>query len=344
VSAAPLPEPTRPEPSLPEPSLPGHAVTGPAAPDPTAAIFTADVTRTRRRRRRSGWYWLAYIILVPSAILFVAPFAWLISASFQSIGDMFSWPPQWIPNNPSSTGYQKFLGVGPERGESSPQAWRWFANSTFVAVSVTVLQLFFNSLAAYVFAKREFPGKNAIFLLFLATMMIPGQITLIPNYLVIKHIPLFGGNNILGQGGSGWLDSYWGLIMPGAVSAFGIFLLRQYMVSIPDELLDAARIDGANEFSIYARVVLPLCGPALAATGIFTFQAAWEDFFWPLIIVSSPDKYTAPLGLALFVVEKRTQWDVLFAGSVIATLPMIIVFIIFQRRFIQGISVSGLKG
>ena len=306
-------------------------------PDATEAVFVnADVTAPPRKKRRSRWYWLAYVVLVPTAILFVAPFAWLISASFQNIGDIFSWPPHWIPENPSSSGYQKFLGVGPLKGDESPQAWRWFLNSAFVACSVTVLQLFFNSLAAYVFAKREFPGKNVIFLLFLATMMIPGQITLIPNYLVIKHIPLFGGNNILGQGGSGWLDSYWGLIMPGVVSAFGIFLLRQYMVSIPDELLDAARIDGANEFSIYFRVVLPLCGPALAATGIFTFQGAWEDFFWPLII--------APLGLALFVVEKRTQWDVLFAGSVIATLPMIIVFIIFQRRFIQGISVSGLKG
>src|ERR687894_2027406 len=233
-------------------------VPGPTAPEPTEAVFVAaDVTRPRRRRRRSGWYWLAYIILVPTAVLFGSAFAWLISASFQSIGDMFSWPPQWIPENPSTTGYQKFLGVGPQRGDESPQAWRWFANSIFVAVSVTVLQLFFNSLAAYVFAKREFPGKNVIFLLFLATMMIPGQITLIPNYLVIKHIPLFGGNDILGQGGSGWLDSYWGLILPGAVSAFGIFLLRQYMTTIPDELLDAARIDGANEFRVFWKVVLP---------------------------------------------------------------------------------------
>ena len=316
-------------------------MTATTAPEPVQ-VFSSDVTRPRRRRTRR-WMWLAYLVLVPGALLFVAPFAWLVSASFQRTGDMFSWPPQWIPENPSLEGYKQFLGVG-EKYAGGPQAWRWFLNSAFVAGSVTILQLFFNSLAAYVFAKREFPGKNAIFLLFLATMMIPGQITLIPNYLVIKHIPLFGGNDVLGQGGSGWLDSYYGLILPGAVSAFGIFLLRQYMTSIPDELLDAARIDGANEFSIYARVVLPLCGPALAATGIFTFQAAWEDFFWPLIIVSSPDKYTAPLGLALFVVEKRTQWDVLFAGSVIATLPMIIVFLIFQRRFIQGIAVSGLKG
>jgi multiple sugar transport system permease protein len=128
------------------------------------------------------------------------------------------------------------------------------------------------------------------------------------------------------------------------VSAFGIFLLRQYMLSIPDELLDAARIDGASEFRIFWSVVLPLCTPALAATAIFTFQYAWEDFLWPLIIISSPENYTAPLGLALFVVKNRTSWNLLFAGSVIATLPMIVVFMIFQRQFIQGISVTGIKG
>jgi multiple sugar transport system permease protein len=207
-----------------------------------------------------------------------------------------------------------------------------------------VLQLFFNSLAAYTFAKRRFPGRNLIFMLFLATMMVPPQVTLIPNYLVLKHIPFFGGNDALGAGGHGWLDSYWGLILPGTVSAFGIFLLRQYMQSIPDELLDAARVDGAGEFRIFTRVVLPLCGPALAATAIFTFTYAWEDFLWPLIVVSSSDKYTAPLGLALFVVKNRTSWNLLMAGSVVATLPMIVIFLIFQRRFIQGISMTGLKG
>jgi multiple sugar transport system permease protein len=174
--------------------------------------------------------------------------------------------------------------------------------------------------------------------------MVPPTVTLIPNYLVLKHIPLFGGNDIFGLGGHGWLDSYYGLILPGAVSAFGIFLLRQYMRSIPDELLDAARIDGASEFKIFWSVVLPLCKPALAAMAIFTFTYAWEDFFWPLIIVSDSDLYTAPLGLALFVTKNRTAWDMLMAGSVIATLPMIVVFMIFQRNFIRGISLSGLKG
>ena len=180
--------------------------------------------------------------------------------------------------------------------------------------------------------------------MFLATMMIPGQVTLIPTYLVLKHVPFFGGNDFFGNGGHGWLDSYWGLIMPGAVSAFGVFLIRQYMLTIPDELLDAARIDGASEFSIYWRVVVPLARPALAATGIFTFIYAWEDFFWPLIIISSPDHYTVPLGLALYVVRNRTSWDIVMAGSVLATLPMIVIFAVFQRHFIRGLAITGLKG
>ena len=321
-----------------------------ARPDDAAAA----VERPRRaaepaEREERRWRWvkpvLCYVILVPGAILFVAPFAWLVSASFQDMGTMFSWPPHWLPPHATLNGYRAFLGLGHGHANAgSSDAWRWFANSAFVATSVTVLQLFFNSLAAYAFAKRKFPGRNLIFMLFLGTMMVPGQVTLIPNYLVLRHIPFFGGNDMFGQGGHGWLDSYYGLILPGTVSAFGVFLLRQYMLSIPDDLLDAARIDGAGEFRIFLRLVLPLCGPVLAATGIFTFTYAWEDFFWPLIIISSPDHYTAPLGLAMFVVKNRTSWDVLMAGSVIATLPMVVIFMIFQRKFIQGISMSGLKG
>jgi len=298
---------------------------------------------------RKGWNWhkiMAYVILVPGAILFVAPFAWLVSASFQPLSDIFDLPPHWIPHHPTLDSYATFIGRGraDRTGAGTQGIWRWFANSAFVSTTTTILVLFFDSLAAYVFAKRKFPGRDFIFVLFLATMMVPGQVTLIPNYLVLKHIPLFGGNDALGHGGHGWLDSYYGLIVPGCVSAFGIFLLRQYMQSIPDELLDAARIDGASEFRIYWQVVLPLTGPALAAVGIFTFVYTWEDFLWPLIIISSEDRITAPLGLALFVKKNQTQWDVLFAGSVLATLPMVVVFMIFQRRFIQGISMSGLKG
>jgi multiple sugar transport system permease protein len=295
-----------------------------------------------------GWSkWVVYLVLVVGVIVFIAPFAWLVSASFQNLDEIFSSSPHWIPHHATATGYRQFLNLGhlthAQRGQGTGD-WRWFANSAFVATSVTVLQTFFNALCAYVFAKREFPGRNLIFMVFLATMMVPGQVTLIPNYIITKHIPMFGGNDIFGNGGHGWLDSYWGLIMPGTVSAFGIFLLRQYMMSIPDDLLQAARIDGAGEFRIFWSIVLPLCGPALAASAIFTFQAAWEDFLWPLIIISSPNHYTAPLGLALFVVKNETSWNLLFAGSVISTLPMVLIFAIFQRRFIKGIALSGLKG
>jgi multiple sugar transport system permease protein len=317
------------------------------------AALVATMPR-RRRIRRSGrpdaeWgpgRWLTYLVLVVGAIIFIAPFAWLLSASFQGLGEIFSQPPKWIPHHATTTGYRQFLNLGhltdAQRGQGTGD-WHWFLNSAFVATSVTVLQTFFNAMCAYVFAKREFPGRNAIFMVFLATMMVPGQVTLIPNYIIAKHIPLFGGNDLFGMGGHGWLDSYWGLIMPGTVSAFGIFLLRQYMQSIPDELLDAARVDGANEFRIFWTVVLPLCMPALAATAIFTFQSSWEDFLWPLIIISSPDRYTAPLGLALFVVKNQTSWNLLFAGSVISTLPMVLIFTIFQRNFIKGIALTGIK-
>jgi multiple sugar transport system permease protein len=307
--------------------------------------------RQRERRSRTAEWswskWVVYLVLVVGAIVFIAPFAWLVSASFQNLSEIFSETPHWIPHNPTDEGYRQFLNLGhltrAQRGQGTGD-WRWFANSAFVATAVTVLQTFFNALAAYVFAKRDFPGRNVIFMIFLATMMVPGQVTLIPNYIITKHIPLFGGNDIFGNGGHGWLDSYWGLIMPGTVSAFGIFLLRQYMQSIPDDLLQAARIDGAGEFRIFWSIVIPLCGPALAASAIFTFQAAWEDFLWPLIIISSPDRYTAPLGLALFVVKNETSWNLLFAGSVISTLPMVVIFAVFQRRFIKGIALSGLKG
>jgi len=206
-----------------------------------------------------------------------------------------------------------------------------------------LLQIFFNSLAAYTFAKRRFPGRDFIFMLMLGTMMIPGQVFLIPNYLILQRIPLFGGNNILGQGGHGWLDSYWGLIIPYSVSVWSVFFIRQYMKTIPNELLDASRMDGASEFRIFAQVVLPLTGPALAAQAIFTFTFVWNDFFWPLIVISSPELRTLPLGLALFVVKNRTVWDLVMAGSVVATLPVLFVFLMFQRQFVRGIALTGMR-
>jgi multiple sugar transport system permease protein len=302
----------------------------------------ADLAPAPRRREpirvRPGRV-LRYVVLTVIAILFVAPFAFMVTASFLPLERMFRLPPAWLPlDDPTISNYTGFF-------TSDRPIGRWVFNSMFVSVTITVLQLFFSSLIAYTFAKRTFPGRDFLFFLGLATFMLPGEVTLIPNYLIMRSFPLLGGNDINGVGGHGMLDSYIGLILPNLVSVFAIFLLRQYMKSaVPDELIDAARIDGAGHFRIYWSIVMPMCRPALAALAIFTFQFWWEDFLGPLIIISSPELFTLPLGLATFVQRNRTVWNLVMAGSVLATLPMIIVFVIFQRHFVKGVSLSGLKG
>jgi multiple sugar transport system permease protein len=320
----------------------GHLAPGRAAP--------AIPVRRPRRRFKPGRA-VRYAIIIAGAAIFVAPFAYMLTASLQPPGRMFQNPPQWIPTQPTLENFKTFLGLSSVQANQNSAAnvgtttvLRWFFNSAFVATTVTLGQLFFSSLAAYCFAKRTFPLRNFLFFLGLATMMVPGQVTIIPTYIIMRHIPLFGGNDIFGVGGHGWIDSYWVLIIPSLVSPFSIFLLRQYMRSIPDELIDAARVDGASEFKIYRKIVIPLSWPALAAVAIFTFQFFWEDFYGPLIYISSPSLTTVPLGLALYVVKNRTAWSVLMSGSVVATLPMILVFLLFQRKFVQGISLQGIKG
>jgi len=299
------------------------------------AVAAAGPQTKRQTPQQLGGTLAIYALLFALSLIFVAPFAWMVVSSLQSVEDMFRWPPRWIPVHPTLDNYWEFF--------RTERIGRYLFNSAFVALTVTALQLFFNALAAYTFAKRRFPGRDFIFLVFLGTMMIPGQVTQIPTYIILKHMPFFGGNDFFGNGGHGWLDSYWGLIVPGAVSTFGIFLLRQYMKTIPDDLMDAAKLDGAGHFRTFWQIVLPLSKPALAALGIFTFTAAWDDFYWPLIIISSEQFRTLPLGLAMFVVKNRTVWDLLMAGSVIATLPVLIVFLFFQRHFIQGIAITGMK-
>ena len=289
-----------------------------------------------RRQRLTPTRVIRYLVIIVLAILFVAPFAFMVTAAFQPLNRMFQYPPQWIPTEPTLQNFTGFL-------TSDRPIARWTANSLYVSVMVTVLQLFFNSLVAYTFAKRVFPGRDFLFFLGLSTMMLPAEVLLIPQYLIFRSMPLFGGNDITGSGGHGWIDSYWVLIVPIISSPFGIFLLRQYMRSIPDTLIDAARIDGAGHFKIYWKIILPLSRPALAALAIFTFQFVWQSLYGPLIYISSRDLYTLPLGLALFVVGNRVRWDLIMAGSVLATVPMLIVFFLFQKQFVRGIAVSGIK-
>jgi multiple sugar transport system permease protein len=291
--------------------------------------------RNANMLKDAGWKLVVYALLLAGAVIFVAPFAWMVTASLQPVGDMFRWPPSWIPRNLTFNNYAKFLTL-----KNLPL---WFLNSAYVSLAVTILQLFFNSLAAYAFAKRRFPGRDTLFLMFLGTIMIPGQVLLIPSYLILKHIPLFGDNNILGQGGHGWLDSYWGIIAPQAVSTWGIFWLRQYMKGLPDDLVDAAKIDGATEFRIYGQIILPLAKPALAASAIGTFTYTWSDWFWPLIVTSRDELRVLPLALALFVTQNKVVWDVLFAGSIVITLPILLMFILFQRQILKAVVLSGLK-
>jgi multiple sugar transport system permease protein len=299
-------------------------------PEPT----TRPAARTTKWKPVLGKL-VVYLLLTTGAIVFIAPWAWMVSASFQPIGDIFEWPPNWIPDTFTLDNYRRFL--------AAEGFFRWVLNSGFLAVVVLLVQLFFNSLAAYSFAKLKFPGRDKLFLLMLGTLMIPGQLFLIPNYLIILRSPLFGGNDLFGMGGIGMRDSFWAIIIPYAFSVWSVFFMRQYMKSIPDDLLDAARMDGASEFTIYWKVVMPLCGPVLAAQAIFTFTFVWNDFFWPLIVIDSSELRTLQLGLALFIVKNKTVWDIVFAGSVISTIPVLLIFIFFQKYFIRGIALTGMK-
>src|SRR5215208_2436455 len=296
-------------------------------------ISTAEIRASKMRNFLSKL--VIYVLLITGAIIFIAPWAWMLSASFQPIGKIFEWPPNWVPDAFTLQNYTKFL--------TAEGFFRWVLNSGFLAIVVLLIQMFFNSMAAYSFAKRKFPGRDGLFLLMLGTLMIPGQLFIIPNYLILLRSPLFGGNNLLGVGGHGMLDSFWGIIIPYSFSVWSVFFMRQYMKTIPDDLLDAARMDGASEITIYSKVVLPLCGPVLAAQAIFTFTFVWNDFFRRLIVTSSPELRTLQLGLALFILKNKTVWDVVFAGSVISTLPVLLIFIFFQKYFIRGIALTGMK-
>jgi multiple sugar transport system permease protein len=276
----------------------------------------------RAARRHFVRATVSYIGLGAGAVVMLVPFIWMLSTSLKNGAAVFVYPPQWLPDPVVWSNYAEVVRIMP--------FLRYFLNTTFVSGSVTLLQLVVSSLAAFAFARLRFPGRDRLFLAYLATLMVPGQVTLIPNFLIVKYL--------------GWIDTYQALIIPQVFSAFGTFLLRQFFLTIPRELDDAARIDGASAFGFFHRILLPLSTPALATLGVFTFTAQWNNFLWPLIVINDVQMRTLTVGLQALVGEFTVQYPLLMAGSVIALTPMVVVFLLAQRAFVRGIALTGLGG
>jgi multiple sugar transport system permease protein len=221
---------------------------------------------------------------------------------------------------------------------------QYTVNTAIYATVCTIGQVFLGAMAGYAFARLRFRGSDILFILVLVTMMIPFQMLLVPLFVMLRHWPLVGGNDLFGAGGKGLIDSLPGLILPNLVTPFGIFMMRQFTLSLPSELADAARIDGANEFQIFSKIMLPLTKPALVTLGIFAFQEAWNDFTWPLIVSTTAHSRTLQLGLQTFQDQTLTEWGPLMAGTVITVLPLLLIFIVGQRYFVEGIALTGTKG
>jgi multiple sugar transport system permease protein len=285
-----------------------------------ATDMLAERPRRRIQSRPAALALHAFLLL--GSVVMLLPFIWMLSTSLKTPADTFAYPPVWIPSQIVWGNYTKAVSVMP--------FGRFYLNSLFVTATVTVLQILTSSLAAFAFARLRFRGRNLLFLLYLATLMIPFQVTMIPNFILVRLL--------------GWYDTYQALILPPAFSAFSTFLLRQYFMGIPFDLDEAARIDGASSFRIWWSVILPLSGPVLAALAIFVSLNTWNEFLWPLIITNSPEMRTLPVGLSTFQGQFKVEWNLLMAGSVIAMLPVLIVYIIGQRWFIRGIALSGMGG
>lgn len=266
---------------------------------------------------------LLHIVLLIGACIMALPFVWMLLSSLKDLSQVFIVPPKWIPDPFVWSNFKTSLTALP--------FGRAYFNSFYINIIVVASQLFTCSMAAYAFAKIRFPFREPLFVLFLATMMVPGQVTIIPLYLMMKSI--------------GWLDSHLSIIVPAALfNAFGVFLLRQFFRGIPKEMEEAAIVDGANRWTIYARIMLPLVKPALSALGIFTFLGMWNSFFYPLIFLNTPEKFTVPMMLNLYRGMYSTDWTLMMAGASIALIPVLIVYIIGQRYIIEGVTLSGIKG
>lgn len=263
---------------------------------------------------------IAWTCLFIGGVIMITPLFFMFSTSLKSAGEVFDL--RLIPANPTVENYIRVMSDG--------RFLRWFLNSTLIAVITTLSCLFFDSLVAYTLAKFRFPGRKLVFLAILSTLMIPTEMLVIPWYLMSSSL--------------GWVDTYWGIMFPGLMTAFGVFLMRQFFETVPDDFLEAARIDGLNEFMIWWRIALPLVTPALSALAIFTFLGNWTAFFWPLIVTTNRDLYTLPVGLSSFAVEQSIQWEMIMTGAALSTIPTLLIFLFFQRYIVRGVMLAGVKG
>jgi multiple sugar transport system permease protein len=269
--------------------------------------------------RTPGWL---YAVMAAGLVLVVIPFVWMVVSSFKPEAEVRAVPPTWWPESVTLDNYRQLF--------TQLDFPTYFVNSAIVAIAVAAGNMVFCSMLGYALAKLDFPGKRIVFALVLGTLMVPGVVTFIPLFVLTTNL--------------GLANSLPGMILPFLAGPFGVFLLRQFILSLPDELIQAARVDGASELRIFFSVILPLCGPAVATLGVLTFLTSWNNFLWPLVIATSEDKYTLPVALALYAVgQNATRYGLLLAGSVVVVLPVLVVFLVLQRRIMQGIAMTGIK-
>ncbi|MEK4850344.1 carbohydrate ABC transporter permease [Paenibacillus sp. FSL H7-0756] len=286
---------------------------------------------------KKGLYKLIfYIVCILIAVVMFLPFYWSLLTSLKPDDEIFAMPIQWFPEHLTFEHYRKAFSTVPFA--------LFFWNSLVLAVSGVLANLFFGSLSGYAFAKLRFKLNKPVFRVLLAAMMIPGIVTMIPTVYVMRHIPFAGGNDLFGGGGNGLMNSFWGIILPGASGSFAVFFMRQFFLTLPTDMLEMARIEGCGEFKIFWRIYLPLTRPALATLSIFTFQAGWNSFLWPMIVLNDPDKATIQMGLQAFSYNFQTDYGPMMAGALVAILPILVLFLALQRYFVQGIAFSGIKG
>lgn len=264
---------------------------------------------------------ILYSVLLIGVIVTIAPFLWMISASLMPVGQANQFPPKFWPEKVTFEHYQTLF--------SRLNVARYFLNSIVISLSITGISLIFNSMAGFAFAKYRFAGKQKLFKLLLSAMVIPAQVTMLPLFLMLNRM--------------GFINTYWGVIIPGMASIYGIFLIRQYIISIPDSLIESARIDGAHDFYIYWKIILPVAKPILVTLALFTFMGAWNDFLWPLIVLTKDSMYTLPVVLANLMGEHVQDTEMMMAGSVITILPIIIVFLAMQKYYMRGIMLGSVK-